>query len=139
MPADQLIPTVNSRLSYVRWIASLLEMGRPGGHPPDVRGIDMYGNGPQQLPTSLPSPAPQWSNHGGHCRGTGATAVYALLAARIYGWHMLATDIVTGVFGPPGGEACSARDFVKWLPFLYLQRRLSMHARTWRPTGWRGG
>jgi 23S rRNA A1618 N6-methylase RlmF len=52
MPADQLIPTVNSRLSYVRWIASLLEMGRPSGHPPDVRGIDMYGNGPSQLPRS---------------------------------------------------------------------------------------
>lgn len=63
IPTNKLIPTVPLRLNYILWIEDLLTISQK---TENVKGIDI---------------------------GTGASCVYPLLAAKKYGWTMLATEI----------------------------------------------
>lgn len=63
IPLDKLIPTVPLRLNYILWIEDLLSITKKEG---EIRGIDI---------------------------GCGASCVYPLMAAKKYGWKMIATEI----------------------------------------------
>lgn len=63
IPLDKLIPTVPLRLNYILWIEDLLSISKGEG---EIRGIDI---------------------------GCGASCVYPLMAAKKYGWKMIATEI----------------------------------------------
>lgn len=63
LPPDRLCPAVTGRANYIRFVHALLASGTARTGP--VWGADI---------------------------GTGASAVYALLCARLHGWHVLATD-----------------------------------------------
>lgn len=63
IPGNKLIPTVPLRLNYILWIEDLLSISKA---TQTVKGIDI---------------------------GTGASCVYPLLAAKNYGWTMLATEV----------------------------------------------
>lgn len=63
IPLDKLIPTVPLRLNYILWIEDLLSISKKDG---EIRGIDI---------------------------GCGASCVYPLMAAKKYGWKMIATEI----------------------------------------------
>lgn len=64
IPLDKLIPTVPLRLNYILWVEDLLSISRK--EEGEVKGIDI---------------------------GCGASCVYPLMAAKKYGWKMLATEI----------------------------------------------
>ena len=79
IPPDRLCPTIPSRLSYVIFVHELLSSPpssvrvdaelktyRGLGGTSTIRGIDI---------------------------GTGATGIYALLGARIFGWHVTASEL----------------------------------------------
>lgn len=63
IPLDKLIPTVPLRLNYILWIEDLLSISKKDG---EVKGIDI---------------------------GCGASCVYPLMAAKKYGWKMIATEV----------------------------------------------
>uniref|UniRef100_A0A914DWJ5 U6 small nuclear RNA (adenine-(43)-N(6))-methyltransferase n=1 Tax=Acrobeloides nanus TaxID=290746 RepID=A0A914DWJ5_9BILA len=63
LPSNSLIPRVPQRLNYILWIDDLLKYN---GFNENVIGIDI---------------------------GTGASCIYPLLGAKLYGWHFFATDV----------------------------------------------
>ena len=63
VPSTGLIPTLPSRLNYLLWVEDLLSL--LPGFPDKIKGLDI---------------------------GTGATAVYPLLASKHLGWNMLASE-----------------------------------------------
>lgn len=63
IPLNKLIPTIPLRLNYILWIEDLLTIS---GKSENIRGIDI---------------------------GTGSSCVYPLIAAKKYGWKMLATEV----------------------------------------------
>lgn len=63
LPLNKLIPTVPLRLNYILWIEDLLSIS---GGTDCIKGIDI---------------------------GTGASCIYPLLAAKLHGWSMLATEV----------------------------------------------
>eukprot|EP00898_Chlorokybus_atmophyticus_P003318 jgi/Chlat1/3988/Chrsp26S03981 len=72
LPDGYLCPTVTSRENYINWIHDLLQLSRrghasPPDKQPDITGIDI---------------------------GTGASCIYPLIGASIFGWHFVGTDIV---------------------------------------------
>jgi 23S rRNA (adenine1618-N6)-methyltransferase len=69
LPADALFPAVPGRADYIHWIADVLLLSAQGDKIPGgskVVGIDI---------------------------GTGASAIYPTIAANIYGWKMIASEI----------------------------------------------
>ncbi|VDN52668.1 unnamed protein product [Dracunculus medinensis] len=62
LPPDCLVPRVPQRLNYIYWIDDQL---KTNGLTQDVLGIDI---------------------------GTGASCIYALLGAKLFGWSFIATD-----------------------------------------------
>ncbi|KAK8206984.1 hypothetical protein IWZ01DRAFT_351626 [Phyllosticta capitalensis] len=80
MPEDRLFPTP-SRALYVRWIASLLNSTDPSWY----ENFD---------PESSTQPCPRREEIAGLDIGTGASAIYPLLALRLHPqWFMYATEI----------------------------------------------
>ena len=72
LPADRLCPTIPLRVNYIRWLGCLLQLGSCSAKPHlgkssgQVFGIDI---------------------------GVGASCVYPLLGARMYGWSFLGTEV----------------------------------------------
>lgn len=62
LPAECLVPRVPQRLNYILWIDDLLTINHI---TENITGIDI---------------------------GTGASCIYALLGAKVFGWHFTATD-----------------------------------------------
>ena len=70
LPPDVLLPPVPGRADYVHHIADMLQLASPTNTIPygaNIVGIDI---------------------------GTGASAIYPTLAASIYGWKMIASEII---------------------------------------------
>ncbi|XP_065187186.1 RNA N6-adenosine-methyltransferase mettl16-like [Sycon ciliatum] len=70
LPHDRLVPAVPQRLNYLHWVEDLVTGGDDAaGHIPrgsTVRGVDI---------------------------GTGASAIFSLLASKLNGWSMVATEV----------------------------------------------
>ncbi|XP_075220827.1 RNA N(6)-adenosine-methyltransferase mettl16-like isoform X2 [Lycorma delicatula] len=88
LPSDRLVPTVPLRLNYVLWIEDLLANLPPKLKSSDIHGIDI---------------------------GTGASCIYALLAARKNNWYMLATEIdeINFEYADQNVAMNSLHDFIK--------------------------
>eukprot|EP01084_Bolivina_argentea_P260872 440677_1 len=70
LPLNRLCPPLRNRLNYIHWIESLLKLGQSPfysnrGSKPAVRGLDV---------------------------GVGASCIYPLLGAKLYGWEFVATE-----------------------------------------------
>lgn len=66
IPLSRLCPPVPNRLNYICWLRDLLLLDTPDLDDAAVRGVDI---------------------------GVGASAIYPLLGATVYGWSFLGTDI----------------------------------------------
>ncbi|KAL6746428.1 hypothetical protein V8C86DRAFT_3149728, partial [Haematococcus lacustris] len=68
LPEGHLVPTVTNRCNYLHWVNDLLQLSSPQRPTPQtlVRGLDV---------------------------GCGASLIYCLLGAALYGWHMTGLDV----------------------------------------------
>lgn len=85
LPADQLCPTVTSRLNYILWLEDLLEA-------PQVLSSPDYRPSKKLKSITSTQKHPE-SPIVGIDIGTGASCIYPLLGVAMNGWHFVATDI----------------------------------------------
>ena len=78
LPRDRLCPAVTGRANYIRFLHAILAEPRSSAAPTDPPSAAAGAGGGDEV----------W----GVDVGTGASCIYALLGARLHGWHFVATD-----------------------------------------------
>jgi len=71
IPSGHLVPPVRNRMNYLTWLETLRRLSAPIGADASANGADV-----RVLDV-----------------GTGASAIYALLGASVYGWSFVGTDV----------------------------------------------